>query len=233
MKKEDADQLIRCVKECWWRGVIVLSVPTALIAWAIWGWPLSVTLESSAADWLQVFGVLFGVVVAVAVPIWQRHKNIEAITDEAKVVKRSVVSAMLTATDSIALLMDAYSESEGASRSGEEVLTTYPRLFSAWHDGLGLINPLEAGLPTLLVPFLELRYSALQLAEINDHFNVEGQAPLSLDEKLNIMRGELYGIRESLKAAVDEHDLCIYVTPWRLPENVSVVNNSSHSLEAV
>lgn len=233
MKKEDADQLIRCVKECWWRGVIVLAVPTALIAWAIWGWPISVTLESSAADWLQVFGVLFGVVVAVVVPIWQRHKNIDAIADEAKVVKKSVVLALFTATDSMASLMDSYSESEGASRCGDEVLTRYSRLFSAWHDGLGLINPLEAGLPTLLVPFLELRYTALQLSDINDHFNVEGPDPLSLDEKLNILRGSLYDIREKMKVAVDEHDLCIDVTPWRLPESVSVVNRSSHSLEAV
>ena len=233
MKKEDADQLIRCFKECWWRGVIVISAPTVLIAWAIWGWPISVTLENSAADWLQVFGVLFGVVVAVAVPIWQRHKSSEAATDESRAVKRSVVLAMLTATNSLATLIDNYAESEGASSDGGLVLTAYPRLFAAWHDGLGLINPLDSGLPTLLVPFLELRHLALELSELKDRLNVEGRDPLPLNVKLDLVRGNLFDIRENIREAVVEHNLCIEVPLWRLPEYVSVDNKSSHSLEAV
>ncbi|MDT8470699.1 hypothetical protein O3S74_018095, partial [Alcaligenes nematophilus] len=40
MKKEDADQLIRCVKECWWRGLIVISLPTfaSIAIFSDWPW---------------------------------------------------------------------------------------------------------------------------------------------------------------------------------------------------
>ncbi|WP_336579365.1 hypothetical protein [Alcaligenes sp. CHO6] len=39
MKKEDADQLIRCVKECWWRLLIFASVLLMFVTLVVYGWP--------------------------------------------------------------------------------------------------------------------------------------------------------------------------------------------------
>ncbi|WP_368928662.1 hypothetical protein [Alcaligenes faecalis] len=35
MKKDDADQLIRCVKECWWRVAILILIPSLLTGWLL------------------------------------------------------------------------------------------------------------------------------------------------------------------------------------------------------
>lgn len=43
MKKEDADQLIRCVKECWWRVAILLLIPI-LLFFVLW-------LDGDDMDW--------------------------------------------------------------------------------------------------------------------------------------------------------------------------------------
>lgn len=43
MKKEDADQLIRCVKECWWRVAILLLIPT-LLFFVLWS-------DSEGMEW--------------------------------------------------------------------------------------------------------------------------------------------------------------------------------------
>ncbi len=43
MKKEDADQLIRCVRECWWRLLIFFSVLLMFVTLVVYGWP--------EADW--------------------------------------------------------------------------------------------------------------------------------------------------------------------------------------
>lgn len=53
MKKGDADQLIRCMKECWWRVALVIAIPLALMAWVFWGSPVTMTLEDGAAAWVQ------------------------------------------------------------------------------------------------------------------------------------------------------------------------------------
>mgnify|MGYP006194644133 FL=1 len=40
MKKEDADQLIRCVRECWWRVLAVISFPivASIAVFSDWPW---------------------------------------------------------------------------------------------------------------------------------------------------------------------------------------------------
>lgn len=39
MKKEDADQLIRCVKECWWRLTVFFAVELLFVTLVVYGWP--------------------------------------------------------------------------------------------------------------------------------------------------------------------------------------------------
>lgn len=39
MKKEDADQLIRCVKECWWRLTVFFAAELLFVTLVVYGWP--------------------------------------------------------------------------------------------------------------------------------------------------------------------------------------------------
>lgn len=62
MKKEEADQLIRCVKECWWRVLLLLTIPVAFMVWAIYGWPVIMSVEDGAAAWVQAIGSILAIV---------------------------------------------------------------------------------------------------------------------------------------------------------------------------
>ncbi|MCC9162878.1 hypothetical protein LNA76_06000 [Alcaligenes sp. MMA] len=61
MKKDDADQLIRCVKECWWRVLLLLTAPIALVSWAIHGWPVTISVEDGVAAWVQAIGSILAI----------------------------------------------------------------------------------------------------------------------------------------------------------------------------
>ncbi|QCP82375.1 hypothetical protein D0C27_10980 [Alcaligenes faecalis] len=77
MKKEDADQLIRCVKECWWRMALVLAIPLGIMALVFWGSPVTVALEDGAAAWVQALGSVGAVVAAIYVLHKQRQDMIQ------------------------------------------------------------------------------------------------------------------------------------------------------------
>lgn len=66
MKKEDADQLIRCVKECWWRVAILFFLIFGFALLAIFGLP-SFEFDQTAAAWVQAIGSLLALVIAIAV----------------------------------------------------------------------------------------------------------------------------------------------------------------------
>lgn len=57
MVKEDADQLIRCVKECWWRVAIVISLIALFGLLAAYGWP--------TGDWAFGWGGIGAVATSV------------------------------------------------------------------------------------------------------------------------------------------------------------------------
>lgn len=71
MKKEDADQLIRCVKECWWRVGILLLLVSCFVLLAIHGWP--------QGDWALGWGAIGAIATIVtgcaAVLIAYRQKK--------------------------------------------------------------------------------------------------------------------------------------------------------------
>lgn len=71
MKKEDADQLIRCVKECWWRVGVLLFLIFIFVLLVLHGWP--------QGDWGMGWGALGAVATCVtgcaAVLIAYRQKK--------------------------------------------------------------------------------------------------------------------------------------------------------------
>lgn len=217
--------------------LLALAIGTAIgvvIGAAFYAAAYPIFQSENWAVWVQAIGVLTGVGVAVGTPIWQQNKKRAEVAEQDKRLKLSVVSAMLESMDSMAALIDGYASSEAnRGRVNEDPLTGFSRLFAAWHDGLGLLNPLKVGLPSLLVPFLDLRYLALQLSQIHSHFNVAGSHQLTLAEKLDIARGVLADNRAHVSEAVLEHDLPLAVEPWVLPESVTVTRARSHSMNSV
>lgn len=73
MKQEEAEQLIKCVKECWWRVAILLALISGFTLIAILGWP-RYELDQTMAAWVQAIGTLIALGVAIAVPAWQNKK---------------------------------------------------------------------------------------------------------------------------------------------------------------
>lgn len=82
MKSEDADQLIRCVRECWWRVLLLLTIPSSVIAWAIYGWPVTVVVSDGVAAWAQAFGSIVGIGVAILVARYQSIKSRELLSEQ-------------------------------------------------------------------------------------------------------------------------------------------------------
>lgn len=110
MKKEDADQLIRCVKECWWRMALVLAIPLAIMAWVLWGSPVAVALEDGAAAWVQAFGSIGAVVAAIYVLHKQRQDMIER---EVNAIKTAEVRLLMALKTEIIIRQGQYMEKIG------------------------------------------------------------------------------------------------------------------------
>lgn len=96
MKKEDTDQLIRCVKECWWRMALVIAIPLALIAWVFWGSPVTMAFEDGAAAWVQAFGSIGAVIAAIYVLHKQRQDMIEREVNAIKTAEARFLMALRT-----------------------------------------------------------------------------------------------------------------------------------------
>lgn len=64
MTEKQADQICRCVKECWWRALLVVAIPIFLVLSLQQGWPVIVTLEDGMAAWVQAIGSVVAIVGA-------------------------------------------------------------------------------------------------------------------------------------------------------------------------
>ena len=95
MKKEDADQLIRCVKECWWRVLVVIAAPLFLILALKNGLQIILTLKEGTAAWVQAIGSILAILAAVALYFageWHERKkknkeDINYVTDVMRTVE--------------------------------------------------------------------------------------------------------------------------------------------------
>lgn len=76
MTEEKADQIIRCVKECWWQILILFVVGLGLATTLFRGWPVFLFKDSMAA-WFQAGGSIGAIVVAVMVMLHQSKKQLE------------------------------------------------------------------------------------------------------------------------------------------------------------
>lgn len=72
MTKENVDQVIRCVKECWWRVGLVFLIPSIAVISLSVDWKPS----SSITDWLTAVGTVAAVVATVAL-YWDGRKKAE------------------------------------------------------------------------------------------------------------------------------------------------------------
>lgn len=82
MKKEDADQLIRCVKECWWRVAILLLIPTSLF-FVLWSdsegmeWKFDWAALAAIGSLLAAIAAFFASSIAlkIARQEWEKEKE--------------------------------------------------------------------------------------------------------------------------------------------------------------
>lgn len=75
MTEEKADQIIRCVKECWWQVLIVLGTGFGLAVLLFHGW---FELNSMVASWVQALGSVGAILIAVYVLREQQKHFLEA-----------------------------------------------------------------------------------------------------------------------------------------------------------
>lgn len=229
MKKEDADQLIRCVKECWWRVLLLLIPPLAFVVWAIYGWPVTVVLEDGAAAWVQAIGVIVGLAIAVVVPIFQQRMR----NEDARQHKKAVMEALLGATDSLARLIDSFIDSGKPASEKDEDSTDYSRLFIHWHEILEDINPLKYGLTDLLTTVGDLRSDTEELSNISKKYLRGARRGISCCGELDLLRGSLAQSRLEIRNSARRHRLNLYVEEWQLPESVTLgEKTNAHSMSS-
>lgn len=132
MTEEKADQIIRCVKECWWRVLLVIAIPVFLIALLLRGWPVIVTIEDGMAAWVQAIGSIAAFVGAVALYFMgEHHRRINQKKEEARHVTdvmRSVEALAYTLVVTMDKLYDEhyqYGLKEHLPDGDEDAVTVY------------------------------------------------------------------------------------------------------------
>ncbi|GEM_PF-7015307 len=64
MTEDKADQIIRCVKECWWRVLLLIGIPLFFAVPLLWEWPEVVIVADGLAAWFQAIGAIAAIVMA-------------------------------------------------------------------------------------------------------------------------------------------------------------------------
>ncbi|GEM_PF-4545092 len=86
MTEEKADQIIRCVKECWWRVGALLALILGFSVFVMGGWP---EMSQTTAAWVQAIGSIIAICVAIFLSHYdkeleKRNKNSERSANNKK-----------------------------------------------------------------------------------------------------------------------------------------------------
>ena len=99
MTEEKVDQVIRCVKECWWRVGILLALIFGFVLLAMHGWP--------EGDWIfgwgaiGALGTIFTGGVAVKIAYSQKKSNDERVKNSEWIALKSTLQEVNEARDCI------------------------------------------------------------------------------------------------------------------------------------
>lgn len=116
MKKEDADQLIRCVKECWWRVAILISIPAILTGWLLsdqktMTLALDWTALAAIGTFLAAFAALRSSKVALRIAQRDWEKEMEVRYQKSLIYKnllKAPVEVLKADIDAIEEVMEKY-----------------------------------------------------------------------------------------------------------------------------
>lgn len=82
MNKENTDQVIRCIKECWWRVGFLLLLAIGLALLVMYGWPFKVHVDVKLLNWVQTvaaciagFGGIYTAHIALSISLQDREKQ--------------------------------------------------------------------------------------------------------------------------------------------------------------
>lgn len=82
MTEEKVGQIIRCVKECWWRVGFLLLLAIGLALLVMYGWPFKVHVDVKLLNWVQTvaaciagFGAIYTAYIALSVARQEREER--------------------------------------------------------------------------------------------------------------------------------------------------------------
>lgn len=118
MKKEDADQLIRCVKECWWRVAAILMIVNAGVLIAVNGRPEG----GWKLDWTAVAAI--STLAAAIVALWLGLRQIQQTKSirehEARVVAAYLAPVLEKIAATLRFFLDDFDVSRHTFGNGLE-----------------------------------------------------------------------------------------------------------------
>lgn len=166
MKKEDADQLIRCVKECWWRVLLLLTIPLSLAAWAMYGWPIVFNVKEGAAAWVQAVGAVGALLVA----LYVMNASQNYLRAQQKETNKNKIVMVLNAASAIGRLGVQLHRDRARCLGVITSRTDYRPLFEEWSRALRMIDLMDEALIEIAPHILQISISSDQFLNIEKAF---------------------------------------------------------------
>ncbi|MCQ9618344.1 hypothetical protein L1889_18055 [Paenalcaligenes niemegkensis] len=154
MTEEKVDQIIRCVKECWWRVLLVIAIPALLIASLLNGWPVRIEMESGAAAWAQACVSFFAIIAAFMIGGAQQRAELRRRSQDQKDQLNALLETISSCEEQVSYIAERL---EDPSRSIENKLSFCLR----WESLLLTYSTSIKAVPFHLPPFAFLSINAL------------------------------------------------------------------------
>ncbi|MBH0311259.1 hypothetical protein I7E32_12885 [Alcaligenes faecalis] len=202
MKKEDADQLIRCVRECWWRVLLLLTIPPSFVVWAIYGWPITVAVEGGMPVWGQVLVTVLGIWSAVYAANQGAKAASRLKEEQRKNATLAVIKAFIDRVEAIVVVV---------KKPPEKIINELGMVYGPSFMS-GSVNAIQA-LPVLEFQSTKAVTSILELQRLTPFFIQAADAlyagPWGADshslKRLESLRNDAEDARRSFKERIITH----------------------------
>lgn len=186
MKKEDADQLIRCVKECWWRVLIIFAIPSFALVAVKSDWPWKESPWAAAA----AVATFFAGVVALCLGVTQVKKERAARIARGRIAASYIEPVAKKTAGTLGLYLANVpvnlSEQQRASLSGLWAVSRITR------DDLASYAEISPKNAMILAQSISILENVLQISGIpKDVSNTFDYAPFLRALSYNDLRGKL------------------------------------------
>ena len=216
MKKEDADQLIRCVKECWWRVAVLFFLIFGFALIAMYGFP-SFELDQIAAAWVQAIGSILALFVSIGVVRHDHRLKRRETTDELKRSLESLINCIAT----VQSLAASFYKLRVMCVGPELNKTDYAIIFRAWSNtfqNIYLSQPKWSDLG-LIAAIMEVNVRLEKLIEIDGDFNEGRLDTESAMKEMNYIFAFLEGAKKKIVRFAADEKILLSCTLKRQKDN--------------